>query len=66
MAEINIDKHGVSDCYCNGEHWLVAYTGKKLRFFGQHKGETTLKGVIDYYDTKEEALSRISELGLSE
>ena len=66
MAEINIDEHGVSDCFCNGSHWLVAYQGSNLTFFGQHKGEVTTKGTIDYYDTELEASERVVFLGLED
>jgi hypothetical protein len=66
MANIQTDEHGISDCFCNGDHWLVVYQGSKLCFFGQHAGETTTKGVIDYYDTEQEALDRVDELELAD
>ena len=66
MANISTDEHGISDCICNGQHWLVAYQGTKLVFFGKHAGETTTKGTIDYYDTEEEALARVAELNLED
>jgi len=66
MAEIQVDEHGVSDCICNGDHWLVVYQDAKLCFFGRHAGETTTKGIIDYYDTEQEALNRVAELELND
>lgn len=66
MAGITIDEHGVSDCICDGSHWLVVYQGTKLCFFGQHAGETTTKGTIDYYDTELEANERVVQLGLED
>jgi len=63
--EITPDQNAVVNSPLCVNYYFVVYRGTKLLFSGFHCGQVTSRNaVMEYYDTEEEGLSRISALGL--
>lgn len=68
MSTITPDSDGVSDCNCNGDHWILSYftDDKALHgvFHGRKKQVTGKLLTIEYFDTETELYERAAALDI--
>jgi len=62
------DENGISNCDCDGAHFIIVHDNVSLFFKGQHAGRiSTGPGkTIEYFDTEFDMEDRITFLDLDE
>jgi hypothetical protein len=58
-------ENGISEIFCNGDHWMVLHDDSKVLFKGQC-GHGITPHTIEYFDTELDMETRIIQLGLED